>query len=337
MAGAAGTTALNAVGYADMALRGRPASSTPGQVVAQLARRNGLTILGGGDARQSRLEGLGALAGMATGVAVGAAVGQVAGAVRRLGPLAGPAVIGGTAMLATDLTTALLGVSDPRTWDAGSWLSDVVPHLAYGAVVYAALAEPPTGSVAPAKSPPAATSQGWADSQAGTQQRGPDTPGETSAAAAPPTRPATTASAMLLGRAAALGAATGLRSTVALAALIVRRTDGLPAVLRRPAARSAAAIADGGELIVDKLPTTPSRLDPPGLAGRLISASLAAAVLARSGHRRPVPAVAIACAAALAAAKIGHDARCALARRVPDPAVAVVEDAVAIGLAALGS
>jgi hypothetical protein len=101
MAGAAGTTAPNAVGYADLALRGRPASSMPGQVVAQLARRSGLTIPGGGDALQSRLEGLGALAGMATGVAVGAAAGQVAGAVRRLGPLASPAVIGGIAMLAT--------------------------------------------------------------------------------------------------------------------------------------------------------------------------------------------------------------------------------------------
>jgi hypothetical protein len=46
--------------------------------------------------------------------------------VRRLGPLAGPAAIGGAAMLATDLTIAVLGVSVPRTWDAASWLSDVV-------------------------------------------------------------------------------------------------------------------------------------------------------------------------------------------------------------------
>ena len=76
-AGAAGTTALNAVGYGDMALRGRPASSTPDQVAEQLARRSGLSIPGTGQARQSRLEGLGALAGMATGVAVGAAAGQV--------------------------------------------------------------------------------------------------------------------------------------------------------------------------------------------------------------------------------------------------------------------
>jgi uncharacterized membrane protein len=304
MAGAAGTTVLNAVGYGDMALRGRPASRTPDQVVEELARRIGLTMPSGGEAHQSRLEGLGALAGIATGVAVGTAAGRLRGAVRRLGPLAGPATIGGAAMLATDLTTAALGVSDPRTWDATSWLSDIVPHLAFGAVVYAALAEP--------------------------------LPSEASAAAAPPVEPVTRAS-VVLGRAAALGAATGLRSTVALAALVVRGNDGLPAVLRHPAARLAATMADGGELIGDKLPITPSRLTPPGLASRVISASLAAAVVARSGHRHPVPAVAIASAAAVAAAKIGHDTRRALARHFPDPAVAVVEDAVAIGLAALGS
>ena len=41
--------------------------------------------------------------------------------------------------------------------------------------------------------------------------------------------------------------------------------------------------------------------------------------------------------AALAAAKIGHDARAVLGRRLPDPVVAVAEDALAIGLAAVGS
>jgi uncharacterized membrane protein len=204
---------------------------------------------------------------------VGVAAAQVHGAVRRLGPLAGPAVIGGAAMLATDLTAAALGVSDPRTRDVAASL--------------------PAGP-------------------------------ETRAAA-------------LAGRAAVLGAATGMRSTVALTALILRRSDGLPAVLHRQGARSAAAIADAGELIIDKLPQTPSRLDPPGLTSRVVSASLAAAALARSAHRRPIPAMAIASACALAAAKVCHDARAALARHVPDPVVAVAEDALAIGLAALGS
>lgn len=154
--------------------------------------------------------------------------------------------------------------------------------------------------------------------------------------ASPPAQPETPGPA-LLGRAAVLGAATGMRSTVALAALILRRNDGLPTALRHPAARPAAIIADAGELVADKLPGVPSRLEPPGLAGRVVSASAAAAVLARSGHRRPIPAMAIASAAALASAKICHDARAALARHLPDPAVAVVEDALAIGLATLGS
>lgn len=334
VAGAAGTTALNAVGYADMALRGRPASSVPARVAEQLAGRVGLTIPGSGTARQDRLEGLGALAGIATGAGVGAVAGQLHDAVRRLGPLAGPAVIGGLAMLVTDLTTAGLGVSDPRTWDASSWLSDVVPHLAFGAAVYAALPGPPGGTAVPPKTPPTAPAEGSEGSQAGDAEREPGELG--SAEPAPPATPATPAFEVLQ-RGAVLGAATGMRSTVALAALVVRRSDGLPAALRHPAARRIAAVADGAELVADKLPMTPSRLDPPGLAGRLISAGLAAAVLARSAHRAPIPAVLTASAAALVAARICHDARAALARRVPDPAVAVAEDALAIGLAALGS
>jgi hypothetical protein len=47
--------------------------------------------------------------------------------------------------------------------------------------------------------------------------------------------------------------------------------------------------------------------------------------------------VLIAVAAALTAARIGHDARAALDRRLPDPLVAVAEDALAIGFAAAGS
>jgi uncharacterized membrane protein len=87
----------------------------------------------------------------------------------------------------------------------------------------------------------------------------------------------------------------------------VRHNDGLPAALGHPAVQAAAAIACAGELVADKLQTTPSRLTPRGLSSRLIAASLAAAVLARGEARSPVPAVVIASAAALAAAKIGHD------------------------------
>jgi hypothetical protein len=74
---------------------------------------------------------------------------------------------------------------------------------------------------------------------------------------------------------------------------------------------------------------------PPGWLR--VTRGLAAAVLARSADRTPIPAVLTASAAALAAAKVCHDARAALARRAPDSALAMVEDVLAIGLAAVGS
>jgi hypothetical protein len=139
LAGLAGTTALNAVTYLDMAWRGRAASTAPGQAVEELAGRSGVAIPGDGENRQNRLQGLGALAGIATGALAGAAAGPFRGVVRGLGPVLGPAVLGGAVMAATDLGMYRLGVSDPRSWDVQAWLSDVAPHLAYGVVTWALL------------------------------------------------------------------------------------------------------------------------------------------------------------------------------------------------------
>jgi len=139
-AGAAGTTALNAATYLDMVLRARPSSSTPEQVVEKLAQRTGTEIPGEGEERQNRLQGLGALSGLAVGVLIGAVAGELRFAVIRLGPVLGTVLLGGAAMAATDGGMARLGVTDPSEWDAASWASDAVPHLAFGAVTYAALA-----------------------------------------------------------------------------------------------------------------------------------------------------------------------------------------------------
>ena len=138
-AGAAGTTALNAVTYADMAWRGRPSSSTPQQAVEELAKRAGQPIPGEGEERDNRVEGLGALAGIATGIAVGALAGELRAVVLRLGPVVGPVVLGAAAMAATDASLTRLGLTDPGEWDATSWLSDAGPHLAFGVVSYATL------------------------------------------------------------------------------------------------------------------------------------------------------------------------------------------------------
>jgi hypothetical protein len=135
-AGAAGTTALNAVTYADMALRGRPTSSAPEDVVDKVTTDTGHPVPGAGEQRDNRLSGLGALSGIAVGVAAGVAVSLVHRAGVRVPVWLGGPVTGALAMAATDLPMARLGVSDPREWSAKDWLSDVVPHVAYGLVTY---------------------------------------------------------------------------------------------------------------------------------------------------------------------------------------------------------
>jgi hypothetical protein len=156
LAGTAGTVALNVVTYADMALRGRPASETPAKVaekvaagVGDLAGQDGATQQGQSPSvqhrqtAQQRASGLGALLGYATGLGVGTAYG-----VLRLGvpsvpvPLAG-IVLGATAMAASDVPSIKLDVTDPAEWGTSGWLADIIPQLAYGlvtAAVYEGLA-----------------------------------------------------------------------------------------------------------------------------------------------------------------------------------------------------
>src|SRR4051794_2238867 len=134
-AGAAATTALNAVAYLDMAVRGRATSSTPEQTVAKLAETAHVDIPGEGEKRQNRLQGLGALTGLVAGVGIGVLVGLVRAAGFRSSPPVGTALITAGVLVATNGPMTVLGVTDPRTWSAADWISDVVPHLAYGVVV----------------------------------------------------------------------------------------------------------------------------------------------------------------------------------------------------------
>ncbi len=135
VAGAAGTTALNVVTYLDMAVRGRPASSTPERTVERLTETAHLTVPGDGGTRESRLQGLGALTGLAAGTAVGALVGLARAAGLRSGPAAGTALITAGVLVGTNGPMTALGITDPRTWSRADWLSDLVPHLVYGVVV----------------------------------------------------------------------------------------------------------------------------------------------------------------------------------------------------------
>lgn len=135
-AGAAGTTALNAVTFLDMTLRGRPPSRTPENTVETLLGRLGLSMPGDDDARQHRVEGLAALLGAVTGVGVGAVLASVDdsldGSLGRLPVPWGGLGLTTLAMVAANGPMTLLGVTDPRAWTAADWISDLAPHVAYG-------------------------------------------------------------------------------------------------------------------------------------------------------------------------------------------------------------
>lgn len=139
MAGAAGTTALNAVTYLDMAVRARPASDTPQKAVEKIAEVAGRPVPGEGEEKQNRLGGLGSLAGIATGVGIGAAAGLLRPVLRRLPTVVGAAVLGAAAMAGSDVPLTKLGLTDPSTWSPVDWASDVIPHFAYGLITYKAL------------------------------------------------------------------------------------------------------------------------------------------------------------------------------------------------------
>ncbi|MFI5889894.1 hypothetical protein ACIA5D_07205 [Actinoplanes sp. NPDC051513] len=140
IAGAAGTAALNAATYLDMVVRGRGSSDTPERTVEAVEDRLPVSLPGEGEARENRVSALGSLSGVVTGVGIGV----VFGVLRRAGlrpPLpVGAALVGLAAMASTDASMASLGVSDPRDWSAADWFSDLMPHLVYGSVTYAALA-----------------------------------------------------------------------------------------------------------------------------------------------------------------------------------------------------
>lgn len=138
-AGAAGTTALNAVTYLDMAARARPASSTPEETVRRAEELTPLTLASDpeGDTARNRRAGLGALLGIAAGLGTGALYGALRPRLRRV-PLPLLALGAGVAAnVGTTAPMAALRVTDPRRWSADSWISDLVPHLIYGCVTAA--------------------------------------------------------------------------------------------------------------------------------------------------------------------------------------------------------
>jgi hypothetical protein len=125
--------------------------------------------------------------------------------------------------------------------------------------------------------------------------------------------------------AALVGLAAGLRTFSPAAALVLRSRVPRPV-------RGLVLAAAAGELTVDKLPATPSRLEARGLGGRLVSGVVCGGAVA--GPRGAL----VAAPAAMAAAVAGATYRTQLARRLGRATLwAVLEDALALGLAAAGT
>lgn len=144
--------------------------------------------------------------------------------------------------------------------------------------------------------------------------------------------------AVVLLRSAALGLASGGRSTAGLAALAltapprprVSRAYAQPAsFLQSDRASRAAVVAAAGELVADKLPRTPSRLAAPGLATRVLAGTLCGVVVAQRSRLPAAVPGAVGGGCALLGSLLGARVR----GRAPSSATAVAEDVVSLGLA----
>ena len=138
IAGAAGTTVLDAATYADMAIRGRPSSSLPERMVEELARRAGLTELAKpqqelSESERNRRIGLGGLLGYLDGIGSGVLFGVLrATAIKNVSWCWAGIGLGVLTMVLSEGTATALGQTDPRTWSVSDWIADIVPRSLYG-------------------------------------------------------------------------------------------------------------------------------------------------------------------------------------------------------------
>ena len=139
---------------------------------------------------------------------------------------------------------------------------------------------------------------------------------------------------------AALGACTGLRTMTPIAVLCWFAWEQ---TLHLSGWRSFAAslvsvviftAAAAGELVGDKLPSTPSRTAPLGLGARVVFGAFVAVILAQPLLLNPFVAAMLGAVGAVVGAYVGWFARTrtVAALHVPDLPVALTEDAITLAL-----
>jgi uncharacterized membrane protein len=146
------------------------------------------------------------------------------------------------------------------------------------------------------------------------------------------------------GGAVALGAASGLRtfagpalvSQVAHSGLLPFEVPNLNFVKHRASAQSWFVLAIG-ELIADKLPSTPSRIAVGPLIGRALAGGFSGAAFSASKKRSAYVGALAGCFAAIGAAYAGYHLRRYLNKKlhIPDAIVALGEDAAVFACGAV--
>jgi len=146
-------------------------------------------------------------------------------------------------------------------------------------------------------------------------------------------------SLQLIALAFLIGVVAGLRSLTAPAIVAWGAHRGWLNVQNTPAsfmASTAAVIVFTvlavGEFVVDQLPSTPSRLAPPGLIARIILGGLSGAVIALTGEQSIALGALVGALGGVTGAFAGYHARAGLVRalKIPDVIIGLLEDAVAI-------
>jgi uncharacterized membrane protein len=130
---------------------------------------------------------------------------------------------------------------------------------------------------------------------------------------------------------AAIGKASGFRSSIGISVGLLTWFRGSK---YERLASGGSAVATAGEIVMDKLPSTPSRLDPGPLGGRILAGAGGAYAVARAVGNDPIPAAVIGGLSAVAGSYAGHAYRGWASTTVPPVAAAVVEDAVAVAIGA---
>jgi uncharacterized membrane protein len=148
----------------------------------------------------------------------------------------------------------------------------------------------------------------------------------------------------LLLRASILGVMSGMRAASGVATLsrhAVIQPDGFAKtvfkLLASPGLSKLITLGQIGEMAVDKLPFLPSRTEPQGLIGRMFAGGVVGAAVLREAGKPMVLGILIGASSALVSSFAFYLLRreTGKALHLPDPIVAVAEDAAVFGFGAL--